>query len=78
MRKSAKFLSISLLIVTTLLLSGLADTLRWLWSQELVSYRGASYGIEALVTDPLADAAPYGVNVYFNNHTNNYLINQGV
>ena len=68
-RKSASLLSISLLIVMALLLGGLTDTARWLWDRELASRRDLGYGVEVLLADPLADADPYGVNVYFDGHT---------
>jgi len=68
-RRSISLFPISVLIVTALLLSGLIDTVRWLQMQELNSRRGMGYGVESLVADPLADAAPYGVNVYLDGHT---------
>ncbi len=69
MRRSFSLLSISLLIVVALILSGLTDLVRWFQQQEWAARRGIGYGVEALVADPVADVAPYGVNVYFENHS---------
>jgi len=68
-RRSDSLRFIPLLIVAALLLSGLTDLVRWCREQELAARRGIGYGVESLVADPLADLAPYGVNAYFENHS---------